>query len=296
MAIVCFTRRRVVRLRVWIALVTCIASVFLFQRSAVGQDSIRVSIPAGEELVVRLVQPESSDNAFMAFLNSYLALIAVLITALGLAVSNWIVTKQLTGKREEESRQANRERLQQEADRIRRKLDEFYRPFLQLSDTNKALHTALKQNQPDPGDFRLLRSLLIGVAFTGNDHALSREIVEIDRELAQMIATKAGHVDDPEIQAALSKAGMHFRVLILAHESKLVGQSEAFDQYVYPRELDEQLRTMSKALEAKLRELDQGETALPFAPTIDERMVLGVPATEEGDPDGSLAEPDQELR
>lgn len=155
-------------------------------------------------------------------------------------------------KRQEFARQRTRER----AELVRSKLDSFYYPYKQLSDTNRLLHQSLKARQPNPDKFRTLTSLLEGHEFSKDDQSLICELVKIGAQLEVLLASRSGLVDDSELRSIFATAATHFRILRMASEGALRGDSERFAEKVYPRELDERLDAQIAALVEQLRVLE----------------------------------------
>jgi hypothetical protein len=71
-----------------------------------------------------------------------------------------------------------------ELDALETKLDKFYGPYLQLSNTNRLIATELKSRQPDPDKMRILLIMLKWKeGFSKGDIAQINEIVSIDESL-----------------------------------------------------------------------------------------------------------------
>ena len=82
-----------------------------------------------------------------------------------------------------------------EIERIEQQLDEFYGPLQRLLETNYLLHKILKSAQPNEKEFRTLDELMGGYSFSANDKALIAELIEIDRQLLELIDSKGGFVE-----------------------------------------------------------------------------------------------------
>jgi hypothetical protein len=138
---------------------------------------------------------------------------------------------------------------------IEEKLDSFFGPYMQISETNKLLHGELASRQASPpgGHFRLLRLLLTSdwrKTVSKTDETLIDEIIRHDKVLDELIRTKAGLVDDA-VRRYLERASLHFRIISLAHEGALRHDASFPDHlYVYPRQLDEVMQRQV----ARLRE------------------------------------------
>ena len=187
---------------------------------------------ADQPIRVRLEndEEESTIEVMAKALAALSPLIALLIAGIGWWLSNKAVDRQLGEKRAEEKRQREDAQQRINAEVIRRKLGSFYRPYLQLSDTNKLFHDTLKQRQADPDSFRTMTFLLRGYEFDTNDNALIEQIVVIGGKLSGLIAAESGRVHARQIHEKLSEAGQHFRILRLALKGALVGDATAFER------------------------------------------------------------------
>lgn len=192
-----------------------------------------------------------------------------LVALLGISIQISAQRRQINLQLAEERRQINDERREQEkgrreqlavenararADKICEKLNEFFLPYKQLSDTNRLLRQIVGKGKPD--DFRVLLALLNGDSLSDNDRALIEEIVSIGKRLEGLLADRSGYDDDRELRPLFALAAEHFRVLRLAYERKLGGEPESFRGKVYPRELDGRLESRIDSLEAELADLN----------------------------------------
>lgn len=137
---------------------------------------------------------------------------------------------------------------------IYKKLNDFYGPALQYLGKSRELYerfTALR----DPG-FRTLTALLKGETFEGNDKVLLEQIVDITSKLEELILLRSGLVDDEELRNLLAKASAHFTIIRLAYEGNLRGEADRFEDYVYPRELNQKLEEQTVKLKVRLAELN----------------------------------------
>jgi hypothetical protein len=178
------------------------------------------------------------DNNQAQILTAVVGLFGTLIVAILSAIYNSMTLKHL--KHEEEKKD------------IRRQLNEFYGPYQQRLETSKQLHDKLNKGKPD--DFRVLTFFLNGNQFNGNDKVLYEEIRKITDELETLRMERGGLVDEPDLQNLLAKAGAHFRIISMAHDGKLSGEIERFDDYVYPRELNNKISEKIKLLQTQLKE------------------------------------------
>ena len=128
-----------------------------------------------------------------------------------------------------------------ELESLRSKLDGFYGPYLQLSNTNRLIATDLKNRHAPGPQMRILLILLDPKweeQFSRGEVALVKEILSIDDTLLKLIQEQSGLVSD-EVQPYLWRAASHFRIMKLASENKLDNDPDRYAHYVYPRELDE---------------------------------------------------------
>jgi len=137
------------------------------------------------------------------------------------------------------------------------KLDKFYGPYLQLSETNRLLAQELFSRQPK--GFRTLPALLDPdqrrrLFESRNDELIVAEIVRIGTLLDRFVRMNSGLVD-LQIQEYLARAGAHFRVIRLAYAGKLVGDPEGHfaKYYVYPWQLDKVLKLEVARLQARCK-------------------------------------------
>jgi hypothetical protein len=152
------------------------------------------------------------------------------------------------------TRTFKRQQHEDELKEIYKKLNSFYGPYQQLLETSRQLSEILRLNKSK--DFRVLTSLLKGEKFEKNDKALFEEILEIVKQLERIRIEQAGLIDDPQLERLLAKAGAHFRILELAYREVLTGELSRFENYVYPRELNEKIDNKIKELQDKLNELN----------------------------------------
>lgn len=155
---------------------------------------------------------------------------------------------------------------------IEEKLDQFFGPYLQLSNTNKLIANELKARHPEAPEMRILL-LLIDPDWRGKfspgDATAIDEIIEIDKSLLALIHDKAGLVD-ARVQPYLYRAAAHFRMMIRAHESKLDNQPATYRSYVYPRQLDDVIQLEVDRLKARIALLREKPTERhrPMAPLV----------------------------
>jgi hypothetical protein len=146
---------------------------------------------------------------------------------------------------------------------IETKLDTFYGPYMQRSETNRLLAEEFKSHQPDPKTFRTLK-LLIDPDWRNrlsrSDQTIVGEIVKNDIALSKLIHEHAGLVDS-HVLNYLSRAAVHFRFIELAFEGKLENLPKRFDAYVYPKQLDEVLRLEMRRLTDRCETLRRQATA-----------------------------------
>lgn len=137
---------------------------------------------------------------------------------------------------------------------IEEKLDGFYGPYLQLSNTNKLLADELKSRHRNVPDMRILLLLLdpeLRGRLSRGDTTIVNEIIDIDTKLLALIQENSGMVD-ASVQPYLYRAAAHFRMMIRAHESKLDNEPARYSSYVYPRQLDRVIQLEVDRLKARI--------------------------------------------
>ena len=207
-------------------------------------------------------RPRIGPSLYLRILTSIVALGAILVTQLS--------NRRSTIQKSNEDEQAT----------IQLKLNTFYGPYLQISNTNELLARELRSHQPV--NFRTLLLMLDPgwrTTLTKTDQAIVDEIIRNDAALDTLLREKAGLVDNA-VQPYLWRASAHFRIIQLAHEGKLDADGmgrERFDLYVYPRQLDSVLKLEVKRLQDRSAHLQRWSTrqAPPLQPlVIDASLVL----------------------
>jgi hypothetical protein len=150
--------------------------------------------------------------------------------------------------------QLKQQQREYERKEIYKKLNEFYGPVQQYLGKSYELYGMFTASRP--ADFRTLIALLEGRKFEGNDKVLLDQIVEIINKVEDLLLKNSGLVDDKELRELLAKAGTHFRVLQLAYQGILAGEVERFQDYVYPRDLNQKIDEQIEKLKARLNELN----------------------------------------
>jgi hypothetical protein len=189
-------------------------------------------------------------------------IVVPLLPAFATVIALFVTYKLTKGGWDEARRNAERTLQHQiresEAKLIREKLDGFLGPLNQLRSTSNVLYQALKSAQPHPEEFRALKAVLEGFQFDKNSKMLIQEIIDIGEETDELIAGKAGLIDE-DISDILGKLQAHYRVLRLAYEGALKGEFDRFKDYVFPRELDEAVQRKMSNLKARLEWLTSAD-------------------------------------
>jgi hypothetical protein len=245
------------------------------QQIGVAPDALVVQLPPGPIEFKNV----STGGGFPPWLATLIA--GVFTTVATLVAVNW--TNRQNAKNNQASLDAAARNAQGETNQraneleiaaLEKRLSGFFGPFLQLSEENKRLAQLLHARQRSP-DFRTLTALLdpswLKTAST-TDQTLVEKIVENGIRLRDLIREEGGPAA-PAVLSWLSKASAHFTVLQLAHEGKLVDDTEQFREYVYPRELDEVLKLECDRLDRR-RNVLRGDLATRHGP-IEE---LAIPA------------------
>ncbi|MFK4386988.1 hypothetical protein [Bradyrhizobium sp. USDA 223] len=141
-----------------------------------------------------------------------------------------------------------------ELEALQSKLDNFYGPYVQLSKTNELIASDLKNRHAAGKDMRILVCLLDPKwrdQFSSGEAALVEEILAIDKKLLDLIQDKSGLVSNA-VQPYLWRAASHFRIMMLASESKLDNDPGRYEHYVYPRQLDEIVDLETKRIHGRI--------------------------------------------
>ena len=148
---------------------------------------------------------------------------------------------------------------------IQGKLDEFYGPYLQMSEANHLLAQELRARQPDE-DYRMLVKVFDRDwlrQLSAADRTIVREVCENAAKLETFIRDHAKMVE-PQILPYLSRASAHFRILNLAHKGELGSEFPPnLAHYVYPRQLDGVLKTEVHRLQERCRLLRSKPDSAP---------------------------------
>lgn len=99
------------------------------------------------------------------------------------------------------------------------KLDGFYGPFMQMSQTNYLMAADVRSRQPE--DYRLLIKVFDRhwlESLSPGDRKIVEEVCQNAAKLHAFIAEKAGIVED-KILPYLARASAHFRILHLEHRA-----------------------------------------------------------------------------
>jgi hypothetical protein len=155
--------------------------------------------------------------------------VAVLVAAFAAWLSFAGVRKMIWQKANEDELQA-----------LQRKLDEFYGPFVELSESSRLLSQDLRHRLKDP-QYRMLVYLTKPGWFDGlgvADQSLVGQVCENGDQLARLIDEKAGLIDQVLVPY-FGRARTHYRMLRLAIDRKLGNNEEFVKPYVFPEQLPE---------------------------------------------------------
>jgi len=192
-----------------------------------------VSVQGSTTQPVSLIVEQKGDPTRLSWIKDFAPVITAFIGFFGALAGTLVAYKALKTNSTQRANEIELEEMQS-------KLDGFYGPYWQLSETNRKFIEELRNNQPEGPDFRTLPALLNAdrrKQFSNNDWTLIDQIIRIDSALDELITTKSGLVN-LLIQPYLARASQHFRIIRLAYIEALRGQPERFMAHVYPRQLD----------------------------------------------------------
>ncbi|MBI9062565.1 MAG: hypothetical protein JEZ14_11315 [Marinilabiliaceae bacterium] len=129
---------------------------------------------------------------------------------------------------------------EQEKALIKKRLDEFYAPFLMLRYESKNLYKIFTKGKPE--GFRTLRAVLNNEVFNETEQELLKEILLIGNKCKDLIVQKSGLIDKPELRDdILPRYITHIYILESACKDRIKGDTADYDDFVFPREMDESI-------------------------------------------------------
>jgi len=167
-----------------------------------------------------------------------------------------------------------------------KKLNEFYLPLMNYLESSKSIYNKFFEGKPK--GFRTLTYLLnrnkeingIRYQLTANDESLLKQILDIGTQITNLIDKKSGLIEDPELKnnykpnpeitdikldeeiSILTLLQTHLRIIRLAKEGDLTGESERYEKYVYPREINFILKEIIEKTKGNVKQLDQNISKL----------------------------------
>jgi len=211
--------------------------------SDVNQSQNKNSLKPGSDSNPRTLDVSSAIIA--AIIAGAVAFVTSVVTAI---INVWYYRRQLRQKDTE-----------QEIKRIQHLLDTFYGPFKTLKKTNTNLERLLKLKQTEEGpvraEWRTLKRLLDGHKFTENEKVLIETIIMVDGQLDDLIGRCSGLITDPELQDEVNTFRAHYRVIKAAYDGKLHNEFWRFQDYVYPRGLNDLIDRETQRLQRYLTSL-----------------------------------------
>jgi hypothetical protein len=141
-----------------------------------------------------------------------------------------------------------------EREEIYKRLNDFYGPLLMYRRTSKTLHDIFKNKR----EFRTLTELLDGVEYHGNERELILEILRIGKECKKIIIDKSGLIDDKVFRNNhLPKLLVHYTLIEKAFNKELKGEISRFEEYIFPKEIDDHLEKRVDEMLLRLETLNK---------------------------------------
>jgi hypothetical protein len=198
----------------------------------------------------------SSASTYPSWVEALVDFGPVIVGGLGVA-SFIIVYFRIKDSIQQTEKRLRERQKEEERNEIQRKLNEFYGPCQTLMRETKMLHDLFKHDD----EFRTLTELLEGREFTGNNEVLLEQVMEVTDKISDLIIDKSGLIEDEEenLQELLSRARVHFRILRLAYNDELSEDTERLKEYVYPKDLDDEIKRKKTELENRLNKLREIE-------------------------------------
>lgn len=169
---------------------------------------------------------------------------------------------------------------------IAKQLNEFYGPLISYLKITNSLYQIYTKDKPK--SFRTLTYLLdpeqeyetdqglSKVILTESDRIILGEILDLESRIEMLVIEKGGLIDDPKLMfghlpelrleglrrnrnqlSLLALLITHFRVLKLAYEGKLQGEVQRYQDFVFPREIEDVLREKFESLHRELNRLSR---------------------------------------
>ena len=152
-------------------------------------------------------------------------------------------------------RMLRQQRHDDEREEIYKKLNAFYGPLQQHLGKVHELYKVFTTSRGS--EFRTWKALLNGEEFKGIDKVLLEEILDIDAKMENLIASQSGLVDEADMRRLLAEASAHFRILNVIYDEGIQEDTQRFNTYVFPRELDKKVECEVARLKARLKELNK---------------------------------------
>jgi hypothetical protein len=179
---------------------------------------------------------------------------ATLVGVLALIVSAMMTSRTLRVSTENSDASIWQKANELEIKEVQEKLDRFYGPFIQMSETNALLARDLRHRQPDSQSFLLIEKLFDRdwlKSLPCGERALVDEVVSNAVNLRKFIIENARMMDQ-KVQPYLSRVNAHYRILELAHLGKLGTDPTLFVQkYVFPIQIGGILQLEVARLESR---------------------------------------------
>lgn len=165
-----------------------------------------------------------------------------------------IVNLLVLNRNQRKQLQQNENRL--EVDSISKQLTDFYYPYTILAKENTALYRVFSEPhlKANP-DFRTLIELLNDKAFSPNDSAFIKKIIENDKKLNDLISLKGYLVNDEALKDLLVRSSTHYSIISMAFDKEVTGEAERFVSYVHPNEVFERVEKERISLEKRIEAL-----------------------------------------
>jgi len=148
--------------------------------------------------------------------------------------------------------------LEDEQKEIYKKLNDFYGPLGLLRGKSERIYRIFsKRFKKKDAEFRTLNYIMTQgrTALTENEQALLQQILDIGAKVEDLVVTKSGLIDEPELSNQLARLLAHTSILKLAYEGHLKGDPAEFNDATFPRELDKYIASKVEQLQRRLEEI-----------------------------------------
>jgi len=192
-----------------------------------------------------------------------IGLVTVFVAFILQVLLMYIQRKQFELQNQHNTKQLALQNSKEERGDILNRLNSFYGPLKEYNRQSKIIYDkfriVLLEEKDVGGDkdrFSTLKYLLGGNKLEGMSKLLFNQIIELNDKVASLIESNSGVVDKPELEDLLGRLGAHIRIMKLAHEGTLDGDTKNYEDVVFPLAIEGALESATLRLQDRLKELN----------------------------------------